>query len=150
MRTFANCANGAPQTCVPADAGAELCDGKDNDCDGVVDNGFEGVADLPDDGLTDTNCDGIDGQIARALFVDCGGGSDSAAGTKSAPFATLAHALSVASAGVKDQILVTGTCTESVTLKEGVGLYGGYSSSFTRSLATPATIPRSSPAGSRR
>jgi hypothetical protein len=34
----ADAAGGRPANCVPS--GPEICDGKDNDCDGVVDNGF--------------------------------------------------------------------------------------------------------------
>ncbi|MBI4849299.1 MAG: carboxypeptidase regulatory-like domain-containing protein, partial [Nitrospirae bacterium] len=35
-----NCVNGQTQTCDPmAGASSEICDGQDNDCDGVIDNG---------------------------------------------------------------------------------------------------------------
>jgi hypothetical protein len=38
LHTVENCSGGKPQTCDPmAGAGAESCDGKDNDCDGVTD-----------------------------------------------------------------------------------------------------------------
>ena len=39
--TVDNCINGIPQTCAPlAGAGEEICDKKDNDCDGQKDEGF--------------------------------------------------------------------------------------------------------------
>lgn len=36
-RTVDNCQNGAPRTCVPGQPTAEVCDGIDNDCDGLTD-----------------------------------------------------------------------------------------------------------------
>jgi hypothetical protein len=36
-RTVAACVNGVPSVCTPGDPSAEICDGKDNDCDGLTD-----------------------------------------------------------------------------------------------------------------
>jgi hypothetical protein len=35
--TVENCAGGVPQACKPKPSGTEVCDGKDNDCDGAAD-----------------------------------------------------------------------------------------------------------------
>jgi len=91
------------------EAGEEVCDGADNDCDGQVDEGmgtttcgtglcehtvqncldgapqecdpFEGAAaeDLPDPEGLDVNCDGIDGVPGDAIFVDTDDGNDGTA-----------------------------------------------------------------------
>ncbi|MBI5533337.1 MAG: hypothetical protein HY898_11510 [Deltaproteobacteria bacterium] len=34
-------AGDAPETCVQSNGGSEICDGKDNDCNGVIDDGFD-------------------------------------------------------------------------------------------------------------
>ncbi len=64
--TVANCVNGESQICDPNEGAApEACDGVDNDCDGVTD---EGYPDTDEDGLkdcleTDKDGDGVvDGQ----------------------------------------------------------------------------------------
>jgi len=56
QRTAHTCANGVPQTCTPGPPSAETCNGADDDCNGIVDNGFpdtdfDGMADCidPDD-----------------------------------------------------------------------------------------------------
>lgn len=119
------------------------------DLDQLPSNGCEysctkmSAFDLPDDSTADTNCDGIDGDVSKAFFVDCASGNDANPGTQKQPLRTIARALSLASPSGRDQVLVSGTCSESVTLKEGVGLFGGYSPSFGRSLATPATLQQS-------
>ena len=60
LHTVDNCAGGLWHVCDPeAGAGPEVCDGKDNDCDGAVDNGFEldlpctaGLGECEDEGIT--------------------------------------------------------------------------------------------------
>jgi hypothetical protein len=51
VHTVANCQDGQPLECDPfAGAVAEICDGKDNNCDGAIDEGF---ADFDKDGTPD-------------------------------------------------------------------------------------------------
>ena len=85
-----------------------------------------GAPDLPDLTYEDTNCDGIDGARAAAVFVSPAG-SDAAAGTAEAPFATVAKAVSVAAAGGLDVYVAVGRYEGSVTITKPMGIYGGYS-----------------------
>ncbi|HZF50694.1 MAG TPA: MopE-related protein [Polyangiaceae bacterium] len=63
----ANAANGCEYACSPAMAGAEQCDGQDNDCDGLVDEGM-----LPSVGM---GCGASSvGECALGALV-CSGGS---------------------------------------------------------------------------
>lgn len=77
----------------------------------------------------DSNCDGLDGDAARALFVDGFGGNDSNPGTKALPLKTLGAALAslAGTSSSVDQIYVSeGTYVESLTLVAGVSIYGGF------------------------
>ncbi len=172
---------------------ADVCDGLDNDCDGVIDNGylnpvtgkytsdahcgvcgndcgnlafanavgqcdtapavpgcvmackagFFDVNDNPNDGCecqvtsatdfpggADTNCDGVDGEVDNGVFVSKAG-DDGAPGTVDMPMRTIQAALGRAAAtGKRDVYVATGVYVESVSLQEGIGLYGGYSAEF--------------------
>ncbi len=164
---------------VPGPTAPETCNGIDDDCNGQIDDmgtiscGL-GICtntvpvcanaklqtcapdmtkaqptDLPDDNLTDTNCDGIDGDISQAVFVDCSVASGGS-GTMQAPTNSVAAALTIAAASSKTQILVaTSLCAETITLKPGIGIYGGYDSakSWTRSLGKPFTLLQTGPGG---
>jgi hypothetical protein len=57
-RTIDKCSNGAPQTCTPGQPSAEVCDGVDNDCDGLTD--------AADPDLVIVNCDNQKGVCAGA------------------------------------------------------------------------------------
>ncbi len=91
----------------------------------------------------DLDCDGVDGEIEKALFVQCGGGTGS--GTKESPYNSIQAALScVGNAGCvsnKSAIYVaafqdnnTTPClyTESLTITAAnvVSMYGGYTGDF--------------------
>lgn len=92
----------APPPCVPADE------------------------DEPDDHFEDTNCDGIDGDLARSLFVAVDG-DDSAVGTLDAPLATLQVALERAQSEQKHVYVCNGAYEQAVTIHgSGVRLYGGF------------------------
>jgi hypothetical protein len=109
------------------------CAGDFIDVDGVTDNGCECLpVDGPDtagDGL-DTNCDGVDGDVAWAIFV-AKNGDDAAPGTRLEPMLTIQAALNAAfDTGMRDVYVASGVYSENLTLREGVGLFGGYSADF--------------------
>lgn len=88
---------------------------------------FTSATDAPDSAGVDANCDGIDGEVARGIFVATSG-SDSAAGTMDAPFATIGRALAEASSvsGLDHIYVATGQYDAQVTLVSGISIFGGY------------------------
>ena len=105
------------------------------DADGDMSNGCEcmGAAmdDLPDMMFRDTNCDGIDGDVAIGIFVapTFVGGNDANPGTMAMPVATIARGIELAASSgrVRMEVYVSaGTYMESVVLRNGVSIYGGY------------------------
>ena len=98
--------------------------------------------DVPDEANTDANCDGIDGVAAAAVFVSPSG-NDLGAGTMDDPLRTLSFALVFATKNNKAQILMaSGVYAESktVSLVDGVGVFGGYEPKTKWSRGTNATI----------
>ena len=99
-------------------------DGADNECDPL--NGAE-LVDLPDEDARDGNCDGVDGDLALAVFVDKVTGLDTNEGTRDAPLATIQAGITRASSSGATQVLVSeGVYNESLVLADGVGVYGKY------------------------
>jgi len=89
---------------------------------------FLSATDFPDG--TDQNCDGSDGSVLDALFV-AKNGDDGDSGTIGQPMLTIQAALDRAhEEGIRDVYVATGVYAETIELREGVGLYGGYSSDF--------------------
>jgi hypothetical protein len=101
-----------------------------------------GAPDVPDPQFVDSNCDGIDGDIAHAIFVSPIG-DDTNPGTRSAPKRTFASAIPAAAAARKDVYASFGTYTEQLDVFDGVSVYGGYSSDWTRrgTGVTRLTVP---------
>ncbi|MCA9557551.1 MAG: hypothetical protein KC583_03200, partial [Myxococcales bacterium] len=137
----ANC-GGCGRACVYANA-TPLCEGRvcamgacaDGfyDIDGDPANGceyacqFQSDDDPPDPGFVDANCDGIDGEVARAIFV-APMGNDVGQGTRTDPVATFARAMDLALNANPPRYIVAaeGAYPGTVTLRSGVHIYGGY------------------------
>src|SRR3954467_259478 len=82
------------------DADGYSTTGSPADCNDLDPNIHPGATDTPDLAFQDTHCDGIDGNVAKAIFVDAGSGQDTAAaGSKDFPLKTLAVAITRATAG---------------------------------------------------
>ena len=89
---------------------------------------FASEIDTPD-GL-DQNCDGVDGELDNGIFV-AKNGSDFNPGTMDEPMLTVQGALDSAfAAGLRDVYVATGVYMQSLSLRQGVRVYGGYSSDF--------------------
>ena len=84
--------------------------------------------DLPDTESVDSNCDGIDGDIARALFVDLVDGSSSGAGTMADPLSDLQFAIDLAAATPgKDHVYVSADIAFGpIYLSDGISVWGGF------------------------
>jgi hypothetical protein len=120
-----SCSTGACQF-VSCNAGWVNLDGDPNNgCEFACT--FLSSTDEPDDSFTDANCDGLDGDVARSIFV-APGGNDANPGTRAQPKATIQGGIDAASASTKPYVLVSGgTYTQNLTLKNGVSIFGGYS-----------------------
>jgi len=78
----------------------------------------------------DQNCDGVDGELAGAVFV-AKNGSDAGAGTIDEPMLSIQAAVDKAADEKKRDVYVaTGVYSGSILLAAGVQLWGGYSSDF--------------------
>jgi hypothetical protein len=153
------CVDGASvDTCTPGAPGAEACNALDDDCDGLTDEDdddlgplpcdlgagpgsgscVDGVCaepcheqeDLPDPDFTDTNCDGVDGDVAAAIFVAPAqwGGDDFNPGTPDLPMLTIQAAIAAAASDPdKTMVLISASdYAGPLTMEAGVGVYGGY------------------------
>lgn len=124
--------------------------------------------DVPDadpsacEGSCDANCDGIDGVIARGLFVSKIGRDAPDAGSLDDPLLRIGTALDrgedclagagdvyCPDAGARDVYVATGVYSENVVLRAGISVYGGYALDFLRRdpVANPTTIFGVEPTG---
>ncbi|MBL8786974.1 MAG: hypothetical protein JNJ59_18865 [Deltaproteobacteria bacterium] len=113
---------------------AILCAEGTEDLDNNPQNGCECRAssptDVPDRQGLDANCDGVDGEVDNAVFVSRSG-DDSAAGTIAAPLLTVQAGIErAAQLGLRDVYVATGVYNESIVLRSGVSVYGGYRGDF--------------------
>lgn len=110
-----------------------------------------GGTDVPDLNFLDANCDGIDGDIARAVFVSTSGLQDNP-GTMALPVNSVNLAIQLAASDpAKDHVYVSeGTYNGLVTLVDGVSVWGGYSQAhgWQRSSAYVTTLSNGTASGS--
>lgn len=95
--------------------------------------------DLPDPYFIDSNGDGIDGELADAIFVappPLGDNSNDGL-TPSTPVATINTGITRAVSNARSQVLIqVGTYSESVQLASGVSLFGGFDATWARVPST--------------
>jgi hypothetical protein len=85
----------------------------------------------PGQNYLDRDCDGVDGEIARSLFVSSD--SLSSQGTLQNPYRTIGEAMAAFDPARHVAILVAaGRYRENVVLRSGVRLYGGYALDFSK------------------
>ena len=125
-------------TCDPG-----FVDANDSMGDGCECTPSPGV-DLPDADPgphSDSNCDGIDGELAQAVFVSKAG-ADTNPGTLASPKRTIQVGLNqAAETGTAFVYVATGLYEEDLELRRGVRVYGGYSGDFvTRAIHLYETV----------
>ena len=145
-----------PETPAPEPAGSDTdgdgirdVEDSDDDNDGVADDAdckpldpavHPGADDAPGGDYSDTDCDGVDGTASEAIFAATFG-NDADAGTREKPKRSINAAISTAkAAGVKDVYVAFGTYDETLDVVEGVSVYGGYRTDWTRSGGDVTTL----------
>jgi hypothetical protein len=104
------------------------------------------ASDPLDAAFTDENCDGTDGVAASCVFVSASLGSSGGDGSVSDPLHTIAAGITAAQALGLSRVCLSGeTYEESVTLVDGISLYGGFDQldpdvPFRRNAAAVTTI----------
>ncbi|MEE2786733.1 MAG: putative metal-binding motif-containing protein [Myxococcota bacterium] len=137
--------NGCEYACVP-DGDTEACDGRDNDCDGSIDEGFADQPDAPDRDGIDSNCDGIDGRIDGSIFVSLDGDDDANSGlTPDEPVRSLETAFDLLFGHPErtDILVQSGTYAYSATINlppTEVVITAGYAAGFLARDNQPAII----------
>ncbi len=103
------------------------------DLDGKADNGCECKItddnDLPDIEGTDSNCDGADGvggKNGNVIYVHPKGDTRNNGFTHDKPLPTITSALSAADNTRPYILVVAGNYSESIILKNGINIFGGY------------------------
>ncbi len=93
----------------------------------------------------DRDCDGVDGDANRSLFVRAGANGN---GTRARPFGTVAEAMVAFDPARHRTILVAaGTYPETLRLRGGVEVHGGYASDFGRRDVAALPTALSPPSG---
>jgi hypothetical protein len=126
----------------PVDGGAPLRDGAvpGTPEDGGGSLGADGAsadacipqADEPDESFGDTDCDGIDGSIAKGIFV-APSGATTGDGSPESPFTSLAAGIAEAQRAGKDVYACAGTYNApGLALSANVRIFGGYACNGTR------------------
>ena len=146
---------GAAGVCAASVCSMGACDPGQVNLDGLEATGCEyacdGSADADDwpeagcaGAACDQNCDGIDGDIARGVFVSATGGSPGGAGTPLDPVDSIGRGIAMAGgASGRDHVYVAaGTYHEQVTMSAGISVFGGYTNdgSWGRNVALNETI----------
>jgi hypothetical protein len=106
--------------------------------------------DVPDDAFTDSDCDGIDGTIARGVFVRASACSDANPGTPEAPLCSLPLALGRAADAGRDVYIAGGNyaLADTLLLRNGVSIWGGYSGTgWQRTSAAVVNLNVAQPTG---
>jgi alpha-tubulin suppressor-like RCC1 family protein len=101
------------------------------DCDDGAADVHPGALDRVDAAFVDSNCDTLDGDIALAVFVASTGTDTPECGTRAAPCRTVWQGQARADTlDRRDVYLAHGSYNESVTLRNGINLYGGFNVDF--------------------
>lgn len=93
------------------------------------------TTDTPDAAFVDANCDGIDGDIARAIFVSVafGGNIPGCGLSPDTPCASINYGIQRASESGRDQVYIqAGIYNERVELVDGISPFGGYDAAWVR------------------
>ncbi|MGN6110365.1 MAG: hypothetical protein ACTHU0_35000 [Kofleriaceae bacterium] len=96
--------------------------------------------DDPDPGFVDSNCDGIDGDLARAIFVSPAGNNSATCGlVHTDPCQTISFGITRAVEAGRPHVYVqAGTYTGSITMANGVSVFGGYNFNWRRQAYSAA------------